>query len=972
VTHAQGLPVSSLDGHRILALTNAIGAPARVHESRSAQLWCATSDGLLEQTGTGWNRHPIPEIAAEFRASPIRAVRSIPLLPLDRNRILVLLPDQLLEYDAGEHRSTVFPSTGISQPQRFSDLAPSLDDGVWISGSRGLLRIRGPLRQIRPGSPIEEHPFPTEFGPLEPQRPHEASNGSVVLSADHPITRDRWVLRFAEGRWQRWNIPGYNVRQAWSGPDGDLWAHSSSALLRLDPEGQLVRPRVILQAGRIADLAVEPHGAAWLATSDGVYRVAPLPWRPAPGFDATHGAALVVTTDRRGRIVVAAERGLHWQDGTGWRFAEILEPSPDEPAGSARIAVPLDDGGLLIRRTNGLVALDAEGRPRSLPPELARAQPLGTLPDGRIILRSASGADDRLLLFDGASARPFADLPAHAALGEPTLALQSKSGEFWLGFESGLAVRRGDRWTEADPDLPSRAERAEMNTNEGVFAALELPDGRLLFGGDDTVREFDGQRWTVLRRGLDRVHALQTARDGAIWVASGNGLHRYKEKSWLTLSEEEGLPSAAVFSVFQDGSGVLWAGTARGLFTFDPRADTDPPESFIATADLPERAGDLRALFVFGGDDRWRFSTSGRLMFSSHLDNEPWSAWRTASSVQYTNVAAGAHRFEVRAMDPCGNIQPQPATLEFSVALPWFRDPRLVATSAALAVLAVMLGVQAFLSYIRLKRSYAEVERQVAERSAALEKANAELLHSQKMRALGTLAAGVAHDFNNLLSIIRGSAQLAEGQLDDRDKARQRLQRIKTAVDQGAGLVKAMLGYSRGTASPRKDSDPHEIVTRAVRLFEEGNPGRTELSPTREPGLRIVTSPEMLQQIILNLLQNATEASPADQPVRVEITQTPRLPADCLLKPSPADGYLEISVKDRGLGIPPENLIRIFEPFFTTKAFSSRRGTGLGLSMAYEFAKELGAGIAVDSVVGKGSTFRIFLPRAPLPPPGSA
>src|SRR5207249_9216536 len=83
------------------------------------------------------------------------------------------------------------------------------------------------------------------------------------------------------------------------------------------------------------------------------------------------------------------------------------------------------------------------------------------------------------------------------------------------------------------------------------------------------------------------------------------------------------------------------------------------------------------------------------------------------------------------------------------------------------------------------------------QRTKQLERANQELLHSQKMRALGTLAAGIAHDFNSILSIIRGSAQIIESNLDDREKIRTRVDRIKTMVEQGSGIVKAMLGFSR-------------------------------------------------------------------------------------------------------------------------------------------------------------------------------
>jgi signal transduction histidine kinase len=468
----------------------------------------------------------------------------------------------------------------------------------------------------------------------------------------------------------------------------------------------------------------------------------------------------------------------------------------------------------------------------------------------------------------------------------------------------------------------------------------------------------------VLRRGLDHVHTFQLSRDGVLWVASGSGLHRLKDNSWFTLGEEEGLAAAAVFSVFEDGIGRLWAGTGHGLSTFDPAADLDPPRAQIAGADLPERAGDARALFTVGGEDRWHYTPAGRLMFSWKLDNNPFSAWRPAGSVQFTNLTAGTHRFSVRALDPSGNAELRPISSEFSVTLAWFKDPRLVWASIGLAVLLIALGVQAVLSYWRLKRSYAEVEDQVAERSAALEKANAELLHSHKMRALGTLAAGVAHDFNNLLSIIKGSAQLLEGHLDDRTKVHQRLQRIRTAVDQGAALVRAMLGYSRGAAAARQEIDVTEAVQRALRLLDESLQARLQFLPPATPAPRILASPEMLQQIILNLVQNADEAMDHLGRVDVGISSTEGLPADCLLNPQPSNRYVTITIRDHGTGIRPENLTRIFEPFFTTKGFSSRRGTGLGLSIVYEFAKELAAGISVESKVGQGTTFRVHLPTS--------
>lgn len=963
-THTSALPLARLDGFDITTLSNTVGAASRVYESRSEQLWCVTPDGLMENTGSGWNNHPVPEIAAEFRANPLRSIRPIPLIPLDRNRVLVLLPDRLFEYDATEHRSVVFALAASSSIGRFNELNPARDDGAWISGSRGLIRIPAPLRHLRPDTPHEEYVVPDAVEAGELQRPFENRFGDVIMTAEDRRTRERLLVRFSQGAWERWNVQGQNLRQAWSGADGELWGHTSGTVFRFERQAGGLRPIPVLQVGRVADIALEPEGAAWLATSEGLFRIAPLPWRPVPGLESDIGAVLGITSDRRGRLVAASRSTVLWFDELKWRAIPYRE-TPEEDASKPReILFPLPDGSVLVRADGTNLVFSSEGTLAAPIPSVVESLPIGILPDGRLVFQTPPPADQALVAFDGTSMAPFAELPADVAnLGSLTLVLPTRTGELLVGGTQGIAIRRGGQWKSFD-DLKAVG---TLDPFDGALTGVELPDRKILIGGTNTLREFDGQVWRVLRRGLEGVHAIHPTRDGTIWIASGSGLHRYRDRSWFILGEEEGLPSGVIYSVFADGSERLWAATARGLFTFDASADTDPPRAEITDADLPLQAGENRARFVIGGQDQWRYTPAGRLLFSWRLDNGPWSVWRAASSDQFTNLASGTHRFEARALDPSGNGEGPTAIYEFSVILPWFKDPRLVLASAGLTLLLIALISQVIHGYSRLKQSYAEVERQVAERSAALEKANAELLHSHKMRALGTLAAGVAHDFNNLLSIIKGSAQLLESQLHDADKARQRLQRIKTAVDQGAGLVKAMLGYSRDVATARKEIQPAEAVQRAIRLMDERLPGRIAFQPPAVPTSTTFAQPEMLQQILLNLIQNADEAMDQRGVVHIEVQVLAKPPDDCWIHPAHAEEYVSISIQDRGVGIPPENLPRIFEPFFTTKGFSSRRGTGLGLSMVYEFAKEMGAGIAVTSALGSGSTFRIILPAGLMP-----
>jgi len=323
----------------------------------------------------------------------------------------------------------------------------------------------------------------------------------------------------------------------------------------------------------------------------------------------------------------------------------------------------------------------------------------------------------------------------------------------------------------------------------------------------------------------------------------------------------------------------------------------------------------------------------------------------------------GKHLFQVRAMDRAGNMEMKPVQMELTVILPWYRQPRLVLLLAIALVVVTFFAGLAFNRHRKLQHSYAEVERQIAERTRELEMANRELLNSQKMNALGTLAAGIAHDFNNILSIIKGSAQLIEENTGNPQKIKTRLDRIKTVVQQGAEIVDAMLGFSRGSDSPAAPCDLNAVIADTIKLLGDRFLREAEVRFERGGELPEVSAPkEFVQQILLNFIFNAAEAQVDHKQITLTARTTRKLPPEIVLKPAPAPAYVLISVRDRGCGIAPEIKSRIFEPFFTTKALSTRRGRGLGLSMVYELAKKMEAGLAVESMPGRGSTFTLILP----------
>jgi signal transduction histidine kinase len=506
---------------------------------------------------------------------------------------------------------------------------------------------------------------------------------------------------------------------------------------------------------------------------------------------------------------------------------------------------------------------------------------------------------------------------------------------------------------------------ADKTTPENVTALAELPDGRIWCAAQDQIWEFDGRNWLVAHRGLDRVNAMLRTRDGGVWVASNSGLFRNVQGAWVENGVEEGLPSAAVRNLFEDQRSRLWAATTRGLSLFHPEADADPPRTTVQSFPGPENnlpEGGTISL-SFGGLDKWKYTPPERLLFSYRLDVRDWTPFQEATRVRFADLAAGKHYFQVRAMDRNGNIDPRPARREFVVVPPWYKETRLVLISCAAASVALFFAGLAFNRHLRLSRSYAEIERKVAERTRQLEVANRELVHSQKMNALGTLAAGIAHDFNNILSIIKGSTQIIEENLQNPDKIRTRTDRIKLVVEQGAGIVKAMLGFSRDSGQEPALCNLNDVVQDTLKLLGDRFLREVEVSFEPTPNLPgVLAAKDFIQQILLNFIFNAAESMASRKQIVLSTRALEQLPSDLALLPIPASSYVAVLVRDWGCGIPAENVSRIFEPFFTTKALSSRRGTGLGLSMAYELARKLGAGLRVESTVGQGSTFSLILP----------
>jgi signal transduction histidine kinase len=952
-----GSSIRVFDGYssRKLEVPDYAARPVRVYESRSGQLWTTYQDGLLMFQRGQWSKHPIEEMRNEPLLKPFHP---IPIVPAEVNRALILLSGRLVDYDASMGRVTTIKSSSDIGIGLFSEMEESTD-GVLISASRGIARVPGPLRQLNSTSVWRQVALPTNMTAENLQRPFEGRDGAaVVVAFDRENPSVRHILTAGATNWINHERLTEKLRLVWHGWGDTRWGMSYSGLFRYTEHtpNQWVREG---GADTYYDVAVQTNGVFWLATTAGLVRYAPLLWQaPAQVANARlrESATYAICEGRDGLWLATIDGLVRVLDSAVERFAW---PQDFEPT--------LAGIESLYETTAGSIVIGAAQDTHVFNPQSQRfskltsdggTRPLGLLKDGSVCVRVNGNGTPRLERFDGNRLLPV--LPSLAEIGvtnEILSVIESRAGDLWLSGTFGVArFHRGDRQAQLFGV-------AEGLTGERIQCLAEVGEDRIWAGGADAVFELRGNRWERVRSGVERVRAILRTREGVIWVAGSDGVHQFAEDVWLSHSDEEGLPSVLTFGLAVDRRDRVWAATARGPVAYYPDADTEEPRTSPPT--LVENEGeDSRGVTVrLNGVDKWNYTSASRLLFAYRIDEGPWSPFTNVSTVSFENLSGGPHYLQARAMDRNGKKDPSAATLEFAVTVPWSRDPRLLGV-AILGLIAVLFfaGI-AVNRHLQLKRSYAEVERIVAERTAQLEKANQELLHSQKMRALGTLAAGIAHDFNNILSIIKGSAQIIENNPTDKDKVLTRVNRIQTVVDQGAGIVRSMLGM--GKVGDFTECNPAEIVEETIRLLGDRFPPQVQVKYEKDGTPPSLTcSKGVIHQILLNLILNAVDAS-GDKGAVILRTRVVNDPGAVLaLTPEPAQSYLAIDVVDNGIGIPPESLPRIFEPFYTTKGFSSRRGTGLGLSMVYELAKGLGYGLAVQSKLGEGTVFTLL---APLP-----
>jgi hypothetical protein len=228
-----------------------------------------------------------------------------------------------------------------------------------------------------------------------------------------------------------------------------------------------------------------------------------------------------------------------------------------------------------------------------------------------------------------------------------------------------------------------------------------------------------------------------------------------------------------------------------------------------------------------------------------------------------------------------------------------------------------------------------------------------QLMQAEKLSSIGLMAAGIAHEVNTPLAVISSNAQMLMRQMDPDDPRTKTLDKIIAQAFRASEIANSLLKFSRVGGSECSDLDVNRIISESLSLVDPMlKTARISVHAQLKPSLPAVYGNSgKLQQVFMNLIMNARDAMPRG--------------GELTISTESENSAVRVEVSDNGMGIPAEHLNKIFDPFFTTKATS--RGTGLGLAVTYGIIQEHSGLIQVDSVVGRGTTFRLEFPAVRKP-----
>ncbi|MGC4051268.1 MAG: PAS domain S-box protein [Paludibaculum sp.] len=603
-------------------------------------------------------------------------------MPWTATQVVFLGRDGLYEYDTDRKSARLLRQNAAAGVGALTVLVPASKGGAWVCGESGVSRITR-----RPDGEVEwtTFPFPQTTGPCKALV--EGDQGALFATTLADGAGRQRMLRLDGKSWETLETgrPGHSL-VSWPDLDGGTWVADvthSTFDLRSGAGKQEKRTQAL--SGRFLSMLYDGRGCFWVATSLGLARYAPPVWRtPRPLLDKTgHSSAILQT--KGGDLYLIHDSELVERRGGRWA-THPLPPGYDPALPSTQALVELRDGRLALGDGPGLLVFDpARGAFSTIVhPDRMDVSVLGPGRGQTVwVLTTPDNRSYRVERFDG---RTFAvQYDAGQRWGEtfPRSVCETQDGTLYMVPQpEGIGVLKAGHYESlgVKQGYPGRS----------PLSVTEVAPGKLWFGDRNSIIEYDGRNWSVVKDNLQTVRSILKARSRSIWVASGRGLSRYRDGEWLTLAATEGLPDAAAYGIAEDVNGLIWTTTSSGVSHSDPEADSEPPQTLIDSDSNPRNvppSGEAR--FVFSGMDRWKHTPESRLMFSWRLDGGAWSNYLASGAAELKNLARGkSHTLEVRAVDRNGNVDPDPSVISFEVLLPWYLEPGFL-TACVFAVFAL-------------------------------------------------------------------------------------------------------------------------------------------------------------------------------------------------------------------------------------------------------------------------------------------
>ena len=574
--------------------------------------------------------------------------------------------------------------------------------------------------------------------------------------------------------------------------------------------------------------------------------------------------------------------------------------------------------------------------------------------------------------------------------------LCDSSGTVWIGTNRGL--NRFDPGTGGfkryfhdieDPTSPSSDVIRDIYEDSKGDIWIGTSGGGL----DRYVSESDSFQHYGRTQGIsdNTILGILEDRRGNLWLSTRYGISVFapETETFRTIGRTSSLPTMEMANGRAVGlDGMMYFGTIAGVLRVNPSmVDAESLESKLVLTDFTvwdetERdtpAYNLEAVTLQSRSAHFDFEFVELQYLSPFISNyaykldgldEEWIFAGNRNHGRYTNLREGDYVLRLRALDSRGSWSSDEVSVDIRVLPPFWR------TAAAYGIYLLLLITLIYLLAIFIRRKIRrnvlvleqqreynrELEAKVERRTAAVMAANERLAQAQKMEAVGKLAGGIAHDFNNLLTAILGYSDLILSEHDLDDQLAECVREIKLSGERAASLTKQLLAFSRKQTLLPKIVDINDLIANLEnmlqRLIGEDILFSTDL---RASNCLSKADPGQIEQVFMNLIVNARDAMPNGGELYIETSSVHVADSDNPPCPGqPSGTYIKIAVRDTGHGIDDETQEKIFEPFFTTKPIG--KGTGLGLSTVYGIVKQSDGHIRVESHVGRGTTFEIFLP----------